>query len=65
MSLPMMNVMECGGGGRTMHSTELIGELGILHNFGIICPIIATFIINSYQQSGRLFVPGGIELSSD
>ena len=26
---------------------------------------IATYLINSYQQSGRVFVTGGIELSSD
>ena len=37
----------------------------VLHNIKVICPIIATYAINCYQQSGRLFVTGGIELSSD
>lgn len=36
-----------------------------LHNINIICPEIATFVINCYQKPARLFVIGGIELSSE
>ena len=35
-----------------------------LHNIRIICPEISTFISNCYQRPARLFVVGGIEISS-
>ena len=31
----------------------------ILHNIRILCPIIATYVINSYSQEARLFIAGG------
>ena len=37
----------------------------LLHNICIICPIIATYVINSYQHSARLFVTGGVEIHSE
>ena len=36
-----------------------------LHNISIICPEIATYVTNCYQKPARLFVIGGIELSSE
>ena len=35
-----------------------------LHNINILCPEIATFIKNCYQQPARLFVVGGVEIQS-
>ena len=35
-----------------------------LHNIHIICPEVATFIMNCYQKPARLFVVGGIEIQS-
>ena len=36
----------------------------LLHNVKIICPEMATFIINIYYKLARLFVIGGKEISS-
>ena len=36
----------------------------ILHNIRIICPIIATYVINSYGREARLFISGGKEITS-
>ena len=35
-----------------------------LHNISILCPTIATFVINTYRRPIRLFVRGGQELKS-
>ena len=35
-----------------------------LHNISILCPTIATFVINTYRLPVRLFVTGGQELKS-
>ena len=35
-----------------------------MSNIRIICPEIATFILNCYQRPARLFVIGGIEIQS-
>ena len=36
----------------------------MLHNIRIICPIIATNVINSYSRETRLFISGGEEITS-
>ena len=36
----------------------------MLHNIRIICPVIATYVINSYYINARLFVSGGVEIES-
>ena len=36
----------------------------MLQNIPIICSIIATYVINSYNQKVRLFIPGGQEITS-
>ena len=36
----------------------------MLHNIRIICPIIATYVINLYSQEARLFISGGEEVTS-
>ena len=36
----------------------------MLHNFEVICPIIATYIINCYATPSRLFIVGGGEILS-
>ena len=41
-----------------------INRNGMLHNIRIICPIIATYVINSYSREARLFISGGEEITS-
>ena len=41
-----------------------LNRAATLHNISILCPIIATFVINTYRQPVRLFVTGGQELKS-
>ena len=35
-----------------------------LHNISIVCPEIATFVENCYSKPSRLFVIGGVEITS-
>ena len=35
-----------------------------LHNVKVICPVIATFVINCYTSDSRLFITGGGEIKS-
>ena len=37
----------------------------VLHNLTILCPEIATYIINYYMKPSRLFITGGKEISSN
>ena len=41
-----------------------INREAFLHNIKVICPEIAIFVSNCYAKSSRLFVIGGIEISS-
>ena len=36
----------------------------MLHKIPIICPIIATYVINSYSREARFFISGGEEITS-
>ena len=36
----------------------------MLHNIRIICPLLATYVINSYNEQARLFILGGKEIKS-
>ena len=36
----------------------------MLHNLKLICPIIATYIVNCYATPSRLFIVGGGEILS-
>jgi len=36
----------------------------MLHNIRVVCPIIATYVINTYQHEARLFINGGKEILS-
>ena len=42
-----------------------INRKAFLHNVGIVCPPLATFIRNCYAERLRLFVVGGVEISSN
>ena len=35
-----------------------------LHNMYVICPVIATYVSNTYRYPSRLFVAGGVEIKS-
>ena len=41
-----------------------MNRMAALHNIRIICPKIATFIINTYRMPARLFIAGGGEITS-
>ena len=41
-----------------------LNRAAALHNIRIVCPAVATFAINTYRASARLFVTGGKELVS-
>ena len=41
-----------------------LNRAAALHNISILCPTIATFLINAYRLPVRLFVKGGQELKS-
>ena len=41
-----------------------INRNALLHNIKVLCPEIATFIWNCYGKPARLFVVGGLEISS-
>ena len=42
-----------------------VNRKAFLHNVKVICPSIATFVVNCYSTASRLFVVGGTELRSD
>ena len=35
-----------------------------LHTIRVLCPLIATYAVNTYRQPARLFITGGSELNS-
>ena len=35
-----------------------------LHNIQIICPVVSTYIINTYRKASRLFITGSAEIES-
>jgi len=41
-----------------------LNRAAALHNIQIICPEISTYVINTYRQPCRLFIPGGKEIKS-
>ena len=41
-----------------------INQNVMLHNTEVVCPIIATDIINSYSQEARIFISRGEEIKS-
>ena len=42
----------------------MLNRAAALHNISLLCPTIATFVINTYRLPVRLFVTGGQELKS-
>ena len=49
-----------------MHQTPLtpLNRAAPLHNIRVLCPTLATYVINTFGQSARLFSKGGEELIS-
>ena len=41
-----------------------LNRAAALHNIRVVCPVVATFAINTYRASARLFVTRGKELVS-
>ena len=44
---------------------NLLNRRVMLNNIRLICPLVATFVINCYNQPARLFVTGGLEITSN
>ena len=49
-----------------MHQTPLtpLNRAAPLHNIRVLCPTLATYVINTYRQPARLYITGGEELTS-
>lgn len=41
-----------------------LNRAAALNNIRVLCPLIATYVTNTYQLPARLFVVGGSELTS-
>ena len=41
-----------------------LNRAAALHNIRVLCPTLATYVINTYRQPARLFITGGEELIS-
>ena len=42
-----------------------INRQALLHNTRLVCPAFSTYVTNCYQRSARLFVIGGVKLTSN
>ena len=49
----------------TTNAFNKLNRRAALHNIRFICPEFATVLINWYRRPARLFVAGGVELSSE
>ena len=45
-------------------ASNALNRAAALHNTRVLCPILATYVINTYRQSARLFITSGEELIS-
>ena len=43
---------------------NVLNRAAALHNIQVLCPTLATYVINTYRQPSRLFIAGGEELIS-
>ena len=41
-----------------------LNRAAALHNTRVLCPSLATYVINTYREPARLFVSGGKEIKS-
>ena len=41
-----------------------LNRAAALHNIRVLCPTLATYVINTYRQPARLYITGGEELTS-
>ena len=41
-----------------------INRQALLHNVNVVCPVFSNYVSNCYRTPARLFVIGGVELSS-
>ena len=41
-----------------------LNRAAALHNIRVLCPLIATYAINTYREPARLFIIGGKEIKS-
>ena len=48
----------------TNNAFNNLNRAAFLRNIGVVCPQIATFVRNCYTRPARLFVIGGVELTS-
>ena len=46
------------------YAFNALNRKAMLHNIGIICPVLRVFAVNCYSVSARLFVIGGKEIRS-
>jgi len=46
------------------NTSNALNRQAALYNIWVQCPIIATYVINTYRLSARLFITGGQEILS-
>ena len=48
----------------TSNALNALNRAAALHNIRVLCPTLATYVINTYRQPKRLFITGGEEITS-
>ena len=48
----------------TSNAFNAFNRATALHNIRVLCPVMATYAINTYRKSARLFIMGGKEIIS-
>ena len=46
------------------NAANALNRAAALHHIRVLCPTLATYVINTYRQPARLFITGGEELIS-
>ena len=46
------------------NAVNALNRAAALHHIRVLCPTLATYVINTYRQPARLFITGGEELIS-
>ena len=48
-----------------LNAFNALNRTAALHNIRVLCPILATYVMNTYGQPARLFITGSEELISE
>ena len=48
-----------------LNAFNALNRAAALHNIRVLCPILATYVMNTYGEPARLFITGSEELISE